>query len=106
MASAIGDPLNKQQVPHLKPSIECPLDRNTLARVRAIRGDGCDKGVQLILLLLQFLNQALDGSLSKCLAFTSLPMAHQAVHDAQAGIIACRCVGDGHVDLFAAVALY
>ena len=105
MAFAIGETLNKQ-VPHLKPSIECPLDRNTLARVRAIRRDGCDEGVQLILLLLQFLNQALYGSLSKCLAFTALPMAHQAVHDAQACIVACRRVGDGHGDLCAALALY
>jgi len=81
---------------HLQPSVECPLNGHTLARMGSICGDGCDERIQLIFLLLQFLHQALDGPLGKRLTLATLSVAHQAVHDAQAGIVAGRCVGDGH----------
>lgn len=53
-----------------------------------IGGDGSDERVQLVLLLLQLLHQTLDGALSKALVLPALPVAHEAVDDAEAGIIA------------------
>ncbi len=53
----------------------------------SVGGDGGDEGVQLVLLLLQFLDQALDGTLGEALVFTALPVAHEAVHDTEAGVI-------------------
>lgn len=82
---------------HLQPSIKCPLNGHTLAGVGPIGGDSCDEGVKLIFFLLQLLHQALDGPLGKSLALTALSVTHQTVHNAQAGIIACGCVGDGHL---------
>lgn len=63
----------------------------------SICSDCCDEGIQLILLLLQLLDKALDGSFSKAFALSSLPVAHQAMHNAQAGIITCGSVRDGHL---------
>ncbi len=57
-----------------------------------IGGDGSDEWVQLILLLLQLLHQALDGTLGEALILSTLPVAHEAVDDAEAGIIAARRV--------------
>lgn len=59
--------------------------------MRTIRGDGRDERVQLIALLLQLLDQRFDGALRETLAFAALPMAHQRVHDRQAGIGRGRC---------------
>lgn len=53
----------------------------------AVGGDGCDERVQLILLLLQFLDEALDGPLGEALVLAALSVAHEAVHDAEAGIV-------------------
>lgn len=53
----------------------------------SVGGDGSDEGVQLVLLLLQFLDQALDGTLGEALVFAALPVAHEAVHDTEAGVI-------------------
>lgn len=83
---------------HLQTSIKCPLNGHTLAGMSPVGGDGCDEGVKLVFLLFQLFHQALDGPLGKRLALTTLPVTHQAVHDAQAGIVAGRCVGDGHLD--------
>lgn len=57
-----------------------------------IGGNGSDERVQLVLLLLQLFYQALDGTLGKALVLSALPMAHEAVDDAEAGIIAARRV--------------
>lgn len=81
---------------YLQPPVQCPLDGDTLAGMGPVGGDSSDERVQLILLLLQLFHQALDGPLGKGFALTTLPVAHQAVHDAQAGVIAGRRVGDGH----------
>lgn len=70
-----------------------------------IGGDGCDEGVELVFFLLQLFHQALDGPLGKRLALTALSVTHQAVHDAQAGVIAGRRVGDGHLDVPSLTAL-
>lgn len=53
----------------------------------AVGGDGGDERVQLILLLLQFLDQALDGPLGEAFVLAALSVAHEAVHDAEAGIV-------------------
>lgn len=84
---------------HLQPSIKCPLNSHTLAGMGTIGCDSCDEGVKLIFFLLQLFHQALDGSLGKGLALTTLSVTHQAVHNAQACIVAGGCVGDGHLDL-------
>lgn len=83
-------------VDYLQTSIQSPLNGHTLAGVGAVCSDGCDEGVQLVFLLLQLLHQALDGPFGKRLALATLPMTHQAVHDAQAGIVAGGCAADGH----------
>ena len=64
--------------------------------MRSVGGDGGDERVQLVLLLLQLLHQALDRPLGEALALAALPVAHQAVHDAQAGVAAGGRVRDGH----------
>lgn len=56
--------------------------------MRSIRSDGCDKGIQLIFFLLQLLDKTLNGPFCEALALPSLSVAHEAVHDAQAGVIA------------------
>lgn len=53
----------------------------------SVGGDGGDEGVQLVLLLLQFLDQALDGTLGEAFVFAALPVAHETVHDTEAGVI-------------------
>lgn len=83
---------------HLQSSIQRPLNGHTLAGMSAVGGDSCDEGVKLVFFFLQFLHQALDGPLGKCLTFSPLSVAHEAVHNAQAGIVAGRRVGDGHLD--------
>lgn len=72
----------------LQPSIQRPLDGHTLAGMHAVGCDGGDERVQLVLLLLQLLHQALDGPLGEALVLPALPVAHEAVHDAEAGVIA------------------
>ena len=52
----------------------------------AVGGDGGDERVQLVLLLLQLLHQTLDRPLGEALVLGSLPVAHQAVDDAEAGV--------------------
>ena len=73
---------------YLQPSVQRPLDGDTLAGMDAVGGDGGDERVQLVLLLLQFLHQTLDGAFGEAFVFRSLPVAHQAVDDAEAGVIA------------------
>lgn len=63
-----------------------------------VGGDGRDEGVKLVFFLLQLFHQALDGSLGERLALATLSVTHQAVHDAQTGVVAGGCVGDGHLD--------
>lgn len=70
------------RISYLQASIKGPLNGHTLAGVGTVGSDGCDEGVELILLLFQFLHQALDGSFCKCLALATLSVAHQAVDDA------------------------
>lgn len=53
----------------------------------SVGGDGGNEGVQLVLLLLQFLDQALDGTLGEAFVFAALPVAHETVHDTEAGVI-------------------
>lgn len=72
----------------LKPAVQRPLDGDTLAGMDTVGGDGGDERVQLVLLLLQLLHEALDGPLSEALVLPSLPVAHEAVDDAEAGVIA------------------
>lgn len=82
---------------HLQPPVQSPLYGYTLAWVDTVGGDGSNERVQLIFLLLEFLDQALNSTFGKALVFTSLPVAHQAVHNTQTGIIAAGCV-DRHDD--------
>lgn len=86
--------------PYLQPSIKCPLNGHTLAGMGSIGGDSCDEGVKLVFFLFQLFHQTLDGPFGERLALTTLPVTHQAVHNAQAGIVAGRCVGDGHLDFW------
>ena len=85
--------------PYLQPSVQRPLNSHTLAGMSPVGGDGRDEGVELVLLLFQLFHQALDGPFGKRLALPSLPVAHQAVHDAQAGVAAGGGVDDGHPDI-------
>lgn len=80
--------------PYLQTPVKCPLNGNTLAGMGSIGGNGGNEGVELVFLLFQLLHQTLDGPLGKGFTLTSLPVAHQAVHNAQAGVVARRCVGD------------
>lgn len=82
---------------HLQPSIKCPLNGHTLARVSPIGGDSCNERVKFVFFLLQLLHQALDGALGKRLALAALPVTHEAVYNAEAGIVAGRSIGDGHL---------
>ncbi len=68
--------------------------KETLARMSSICSDGRYERIQLIFLLLQLLDKTLNRSFSKAFALSSLSVAHQAMHNAQAGIIACRSVRD------------
>lgn len=92
----MGEPFTSS---HLQPSIKCPLNGHTLAGMGPVGGDSSDEGVKLVFLLLQLFHQALDGPLGKRLALATLSVTHQAVHNAQAGVVAGGCVGDGHLDL-------
>lgn len=89
---------NMQVFMHLKPSVQSALDGHTLAGMSSVGGDGSDERVKFILLLFQLFHQALDGSFGERLALAALPVAHQAVHDAQAGVVAGRRVRDRHPD--------
>lgn len=82
----------RQRHTDLQPSVQRPLDGDTLARVDAVGGDGGDERVQLILLLLQLLHQALDRPLGEAFILTALSVAHEAVDDTEAGVIAARRV--------------
>lgn len=62
-----------------------------------IGGDSCNERVKFVFFLLQLLHQALDGALGKRLALAALPVTHEAVYNAKAGVIAGRSVGDGHL---------
>lgn len=62
----------------------------------SVGGDGGDERIKLVLLLLQFLHQTLNGSFSKRLTFAALPVTHQTVHDAQTGVVTGGRVCDGH----------
>lgn len=86
--------------PYLQAPVKCSLNCDTLAGVSSIGGNGSNEGVELVLFLFQLLHQTLDGSLGKGFALTSLSVAHQAVHNAQAGVIARRRVGDRHLDFW------
>lgn len=77
---------------NLQPAIQRPLNGHTLAGVDAIGGDGSDERVQLVLLLLKLLDQALDGPLGEALILAALTVAHEAVDDAEAGVVAARWV--------------
>lgn len=72
----------------LQPPVQRPLDGHTLAGMDAVGGDGGDEGVQLVLLLLQLLHQALDGALGEAFVLAALPVTHEAVDDAEAGVVA------------------
>lgn len=84
--------------PYLQTPVQCSLNGHTLAGMGSIGGNGSNEGVELVFFLFQLFHQALDGPLGKGFALTSLSVAHQAVHNAQAGVIARRCVGDRHLD--------
>ena len=71
---------------YLQPSVQRPLDGDTLAGMDSAGGDGGDERVQFVLLLLQLLHQTLDGPLGEALVLGALPVAHEAVDDAQAGV--------------------
>lgn len=64
----------------------------------SIGGDGSNEGVQLVFFLFQLFHQTFDGPLGKGFALTSLTVAHQAVHNAQAGVVAGGGVGNRHFD--------
>lgn len=90
---------------YLQPSIKCPLNGHTLAGMGSVGGDSCDEGVKLIFFLLQLFHQALNGPLGKSLTLTTLSVAHQTVHNAQAGVVAGRSVGDRHFEFLSLTAL-
>lgn len=59
----------------------------------SVGGDGGDERVQLVLLLLQLLHQTLDGPFGEAFVLGALPVAHEAVDDAEAGV--CTAAGGG-----------
>lgn len=79
---------------YLQAPIQSSLYGYTLARMSSVGGDCCDEGIKLVLFLLQLLDKTLDGSLGEAFALSSLPVAHQAVHNAQTGIVTCGSVRD------------
>lgn len=83
-------------VRYLQPPVQCPLDGHTFARLDAVCGDGSDERVQLVLPLLQFLYQTLNGPLGKALVLCTLSMTHQAVHNTEAGVSAAAGGGAEH----------
>lgn len=85
---------------HLQPPIKRPLNGHTFAGMGPVGGNSCYKRVQLVFFLLQLFHQAFYGPLGEGLALTTLSVAHQAVHNAQAGIVAGRRVGDGHFGFY------
>lgn len=89
--------LKKNLLLYLQATIQSSLYGHTLAGMSSVGGDGRDEGIQLVFLLLQLFYQTFDGSLGEALALASLSVAHEAVHNAQAGIIARGSVCDGHL---------
>lgn len=87
-----------RRVSYLQTPVKRSLNGHALAGMGSVGGDGSDEGVELVFLLLQLFHQALDGAFGKGFALASLPVAHQAVHNAQARVVAGRCVGDRHFD--------
>jgi len=74
---------------HLQSTVEGALDGHTLAGMGSVCGDSRYQGVQFVALLLQLLDQRLNGPLGESFAFAALPMAHERVDDAQAGVRRC-----------------
>lgn len=87
----------KNQLLYLQATIQSSLYGHTLAGMSSVGGDGRDEGIQLVFLLLQLFDQTFDGSLGEALALASLSVAHEAVHNAQAGIVTRGSVCDGHL---------
>jgi hypothetical protein len=86
---------------NLEATVESPLYGDALRRVGPVRRDCRDERVQLISLLLQLLHQRLDCPLAKCFRLASLSVAHETVHDGEAGIgrgggAAPHLLGPGH----------
>ena len=93
-----GPPQKTRASTHLEAAIQCARNGDTLGGLGAARGDGRDQRVQLVPLLLELLDEGLDGPLGEGLALPALPVAHEAVHDGQAGVGAGRRHG-GHPGL-------
>lgn len=62
---------------HLKPAVERPLNSNTFGRMGAVSGYSSDERIQFVSLLLQLLDERLDGSLGEALTLSSLSVAHK-----------------------------
>lgn len=71
---------------HLETPVQRALNRDALGRVGAIGGDSGDEAVQFVPLFLQLLDQTLDSPLAEGFRLSSLPVAHQRVDDAEAGV--------------------
>lgn len=77
---------------HLQTAVEGALNGHALAGMGSVRGNGRDQRVQFVALLLQLLDQRLDGPLGESLALTALPVAHQRMDNAQAGVRRCGSI--------------
>lgn len=73
---------------YLEPPVQGALDGDALAGLGPAGGDSGHERVQLVPLLLQLPEEALDGAAGEGLAVPSLPVAQQAVHDAGAAVTA------------------
>lgn len=71
---------------HLKSSVEGSLYGDALGVVCTARRYSGYQAVQLILFVFEFFNEALDSSLGKRLALSTLPMTHQIVNNGQASV--------------------
>lgn len=87
----------KKLLLHLQATVQRSLYCHTLAGMSPVGCDGSYEGIQLVFLLFQLLNQTLNGSLGETLTLASLSVAHEAVHNAQAGVITRGSVCDGHL---------
>lgn len=83
-----GSPVPPSPPGYLEPPVQGALDGDTLAGLGPAGGDSGHQRVQLVPLLLQLPQQALDGAASEGLAVPSLAVAQQAVHDAGAAVTA------------------
>ena len=75
-----------EQFTNLQPPVQRLGNGHAASVGRAVRRDGRDERVQLVPLLLELLDQALDGRAGEALRLAALTVVHQTVDDGRAGV--------------------